>query len=108
MGGENKLLQELGVNEMLWTIELSVKSPSVSPFSPLLSPPIPSISGIRKVRKFYQSNLDIKYWNAAFNAQGSRVIMVIVQVRAVKIYVATVEVQEILSKSGYEMLKRSI
>jgi hypothetical protein len=33
----------------------------------------------------------MKCWNPAFNAQGSRVIIVIVQVRAVKIYVAAME-----------------
>jgi predicted oxidoreductase (fatty acid repression mutant protein) len=33
----------------------------------------------------------MKSWNSAFNAQGSRVIIVIVQVRAVKIYVAAVQ-----------------
>jgi hypothetical protein len=30
----------------------------------------------------------MKCWNSAFNAQGSRVIIVVVQVGAVKIYVA--------------------
>ncbi len=35
--------------------------------------------------------MDMKCWNAAFNAQGLRVIIVVVQVGAVKIYVATVE-----------------
>jgi hypothetical protein len=33
----------------------------------------------------------MKCWNSAFNAQGSRVIVVIVQVGAVKIYVAAVQ-----------------
>ncbi len=33
----------------------------------------------------------MKCWNSAFNAQGSRVIIVVVQVGAVKIYVAAVE-----------------
>jgi len=33
----------------------------------------------------------MKCWNSPFNAQGSRVIIVIVQVGAVKIYVAAVE-----------------
>jgi hypothetical protein len=33
-------------------------------------------------------NLSMKCWNSAFNAQGSRVIIVIVQVGAVNIYVA--------------------
>ncbi len=35
--------------------------------------------------------LTTKCWNSAFNAQGSRVIIVVVQVRGVKIYVAAVE-----------------
>jgi len=43
--------------------------------SPSLSPPIPSFSGP----------------NSAFNAQGLRVIIVVVQVRAMKMYVAAVE-----------------
>jgi len=33
----------------------------------------------------------MKCWNSAFNAQGSRVIIVVVHVGAVKIYVAAVE-----------------
>jgi hypothetical protein len=33
----------------------------------------------------------MKCWNSAFNAQGSRVITVVVQVGAVKIYVTAVE-----------------
>jgi hypothetical protein len=33
----------------------------------------------------------MKCWNSAFNAQGSRVIRVVVQAGAVKIYVAAVE-----------------
>ncbi len=33
----------------------------------------------------------MKCWNSAFNAQGSRVTIVVVQVGAVKIYVAAVE-----------------
>jgi hypothetical protein len=33
----------------------------------------------------------MKYWNSAFNAKGSRVIIVVVQVGAVKIYVAAVD-----------------
>ncbi len=36
-------------------------------------------------------NLSMKHWNSAFNAQGSILIIVIAQVGAVKIYVATVE-----------------
>jgi hypothetical protein len=48
----------------------------------LLSPPIPSLS------KEILLNLGMKWWNSAFNVQGSRVILVVVQVRALKIYVA--------------------
>ncbi len=33
----------------------------------------------------------MKYWNSAFNAQGSRVIIAVVQVGAVKIYLAVVQ-----------------
>jgi hypothetical protein len=37
-------------------------------------------------------DLSMKCWNVAFNAQGSRITTVVVQVGAVKIYVAVVEV----------------
>jgi hypothetical protein len=37
------------------------------------------------------SNCNMKCWNSPFNAQGSRVIIVVVQVGAVKIHVAAVE-----------------
>ncbi len=36
-------------------------------------------------------NLNMECWNLAFNAQGSRVIIIAAQVGAVKIYVAAVE-----------------
>jgi hypothetical protein len=36
-------------------------------------------------------NLSMKCWNSAFNAQGSRLIRVVVQLGAVKIYVGAVE-----------------
>ncbi len=36
-------------------------------------------------------NLSMKCWNSAFNAQGSRVTIIVVLVGAVKKYVATVE-----------------
>jgi hypothetical protein len=53
----------------------------------LLSPRIPSFSGIRKVRNF----LKISVGNSAFHAQGSRVFILVVQVGAVKMYLAAVE-----------------
>ncbi len=34
----------------------------------------------------------MKCWNSSFNSQGSRLIILIVQVRAMQIYVAAVEV----------------
>jgi hypothetical protein len=42
----------------------------------------------------------LKCWNSAFNAQGSRVIIVVVQVGAVKIYVAAVEALRKKKKTG--------
>jgi hypothetical protein len=36
-------------------------------------------------------NLSMKCWNSAFHAQGSKVIIVVVQVVAVKIYLVAVE-----------------
>jgi hypothetical protein len=50
-------------------------------------------------------NLSMKSWDSAFNAQGSRVIIVVVQVRAVKIYVAAVYWRRWeLSTGYYQML----
>jgi hypothetical protein len=66
--------------KVIWKVTLSLG---------LLSPPIPSFSGIHKVRRFLW-NLSMKCWNSTFNAQGSRVIIVVVQVGTVKIYVAEV------------------
>ncbi len=71
-------------------INVSVKSPS-------LSPPISSAFTHYPLFQWYPQskklllNLSMKCWNSAFNAQGSRVIIVVVQVGAVKIYVAAVE-----------------
>jgi hypothetical protein len=65
----------------LETLDLSLKSPSVSPS-------IPSSSGLQSNE--ISLNLGMKCWNSAVNAQGSRVIIV-VQVGAVKTYVARVQ-----------------
>jgi len=75
-----------------WSIlELSVKKPCLHPvFGPPLSPPIPSFSGIRKIKTFLL-NLSMKCWNLAFNTQGSRVIILVVQLQTVQIYVATMK-----------------
>jgi hypothetical protein len=75
-------------------LELSGKSPSVSPsISSAFTP-------YRLFQCYLQSkeillNLGMKCWNSAFNAQGSRVIIVVVQVGPVEIYVAAV-----LGRSG--------
>jgi hypothetical protein len=72
------------------SLKLSVTSPS-------LSPPIPSAFTRYCLFEWYPqskeilSNLSMKFWYSAFNAQGSRVTIVVVQVGAVKIYVAAVE-----------------
>jgi hypothetical protein len=36
-------------------------------------------------------SLNMKCWNPAFNAQGSRIVLIVVQVGAMKIYVATLD-----------------
>jgi hypothetical protein len=40
----------------------------------------------------------MKYWNSAFSAQGSRVIMIVVEVGVVKVHVAAAV--EVLRKKG--------
>jgi len=71
-------------------VEYSVKSPSVSP-------PISSAFAPYPLFRWYPQskenllNLDMKCWNSALHAQGSRLIRVVVQVPAVKIYVAAVQ-----------------
>jgi hypothetical protein len=44
---------QFSIENILLENRLIIKSPSVSPLSPLLSPPIPSFHGTHKVRKFY-------------------------------------------------------
>ncbi len=71
----------------IWILELSVKSPSLSP--PISSGfvPYPLFQWYPQSKEILL-NLGTKCWNSAFNAQGSRVITVVVQVGEVKIYVA--------------------
>ncbi len=74
----------------------------------LLSPPIPSFSGIRKVKDILL-NHSMKCYNSVRNAetqhfnaqQGSRVIIVVGPVGAVKIYVAAVEALSQKGKTGW-------
>jgi hypothetical protein len=56
----------------------------------VISPPIPLFQWYLQREKILL-NLSMKCWNSAFNAQGWRVITVVVQVGAVKIYVGAVE-----------------
>ncbi len=53
----------------------------------LLSPPYPLFQRYLQSKE-HILNLSMKCWNSAFHAQGLRVIIVVVQVGAVKIYVA--------------------
>jgi len=76
--------------QILHLIELSVKSPCLDPvFEPAFTPYM--------LFQWYPQSKDIllslgmKCWNSASNAQGSRLIIVVVQVRVMKIYVAAVE-----------------
>jgi hypothetical protein len=75
---------------ILTTLELSVKSPYLHPiFGPAFTP-YPLFEWYPQREKIWL-NLNMKCWNSAFNAQGSRVIIVVVQVGTVKIYIAAVE-----------------
>jgi len=71
----------------LIVLELSIKSPSVSP-------PISSAFAPYPLFQWYPQSkenlldLGMKCSNSAFNAQSSRVILIVVQVGAVKMYVA--------------------
>jgi len=72
-------------------IKLSVKSPSLAPTIPSAFTPYPLFSVVLLQSKEILLNLSMKCRNSAFNAQGSRVIIVVVQVRALKIYVEAIE-----------------
>ncbi len=74
----------------LYTVKLYLKSPSLSP--PILF----DVTSYPLFEWYQQSkeillNLGMKCWNWAFNAEGWRVIIIVVQVGAVKIYVAAVK-----------------
>jgi hypothetical protein len=56
---------------------------------------------IRVIHKEILLNFSMKCWNSAFNEQGSKVIIVIVQVEAVKIYVSAVEALKKKGKMGW-------
>jgi hypothetical protein len=64
-------------------IELSIKSPSVSPPISSRFAPCPLCQWYPQSEEILL-NLGMKCWNSAFNAQGSRIIIVIVHVAAVQ------------------------
>jgi len=66
---------------------IKVKShPLFQPLSPLLSSPNPSFQWYPQSKEI-SLTLSMKCWNSSFHAQGLRLIIVVVQVGAVKIYV---------------------
>jgi hypothetical protein len=72
------------------TIKLFVISPSLSPPIPSAFTPYPVFQCYPQNKKFLL-NLSTKCWNSAFNMQDSRLIIVVVQIWAVKKYVAAME-----------------
>jgi len=73
------------------------------PQSPLISAPIPLFQWYPQNNEILL-NLGMKCWNSALNEQGSRLLIVVVQVGAVKIYVAAVR----LSGKGKDRMKLSL
>ncbi len=74
------------VNIVIWKVTLSF-----TPYSLCFHPPIPFFEWYLQSKEI-SLNLSMKCWNSAFNEQqGSRVIIVVVQVGAVTIYVAAVK-----------------
>jgi len=65
-----------------------VKSPSVSP----------SFCGICKVRKLLLNLSMIQCWNSTFNAQGSRVIIIVLHVGVVKVKICGIGVEAFMKK----------
>ncbi len=85
----------------LMTLKLFVKSSSLSQVSPLLSPHYPLFQWYPQSNEILL-NLSTKCWNSAFNALGSfRVIIVVIQVGAVKIYVGSIGGAEEKRKRGW-------
>ncbi len=73
-----------------YLLKLYVMSPAVSPPISFAFVPYPFFQWYPQSKEIWL-NLGTKWWNSAFNAQGSRVIIVVIQVGAVKIYVAAVQ-----------------
>jgi hypothetical protein len=71
-------------------IELSVKQPCLHLYLwASFHPPAPL--SVISAKKDILLNLSMKCWNSAFNVRGPRLIIVVVQLGAVKIYAAAVE-----------------
>jgi hypothetical protein len=70
--------------------ELSLKLPSVSPSISASFTPYPLFQWYLQSKEILL-NLGMRCWNSIFNAQGLRVIIVVVQVGAVNIYVTAVQ-----------------
>jgi hypothetical protein len=66
----------------------------------MLSPLVPLFQWYLQSKEILL-NLIMKCWNSAFHAQGLRLIIVVVQVRAVKIYVV-VAVAELMKKERHD------
>jgi hypothetical protein len=79
--------------------ELLVKSPSLWA---CFHPPYPLFPWYLQSKEFKKKS-SMKCWNSAFNAQSLRVIIVVVQVGAVKIYVEAVEALRKKGKTGWNM-----
>jgi hypothetical protein len=80
----------LGLGNEVYHLKLFLSSNKVVHKVTLSFTPYPHFQRYPQSKKLLL-NLSMKCWNSAFNAQGSRVIIVVVQVGAVKIHVAAVE-----------------
>jgi hypothetical protein len=78
----------------------TIESPSVSPLISSAFTRYPLFQWHLQSKEILL-NLGMKCWNSAFNAQGSRVSIVVVQVGPVKIYVAAVEAVRKKGKTGW-------
>jgi hypothetical protein len=81
------------LGQALWSLKISRKSPSSLT-------PYPLFQGYLQNKEILL-DLSMKCWNSAFNAQGLRIIIVVVQVGVVKICVATVEALRQKEKRGW-------
>jgi hypothetical protein len=96
----SQIMRILYLSQEIIILELSVKSPSVAPLISSAFTPYPLFQWYPQSKEILL-NLGMKCWNSAFNAQGSRVIIVVAQVGPVKIYVAAVEALRKRAKTGW-------